>query len=267
MVRRPALTALFITLATGASALDFYRPEPSFSWAGFSFGGHLGHISSPVGGNLAGYTGYAAGSFEAAGFRRFDLSPKGLMGGVGIGYNFQAGRIVAGIEADASLLGSNSDGQSSAVHRASLAALSVTRTETVNLKSQATWLATLRARAGYAVLDRVLVYGTGGLAFSQLRTSAAQVAVINTVPLSGGATTTTQVNSATSDSSTRAGWALGAGLEVAISRSITLRGEYLHYQFGDRIVTVQDRGNPALSTSYKFLNRGDIYRFGINTLF
>ncbi|MCA0424397.1 MAG: outer membrane beta-barrel protein [Proteobacteria bacterium] len=267
MSRRHLLAAVLATLASSAGAADFYRPEPSFSWAGFSFGGHIGHIASPLGGNLSSYTGYAAGSFEAAGFRRFDLSPKGLMGGVGVGYNFQAGRFVAGVEADISLLGSNSDGQSSAVHRASLPTLSVTRTETINLKSQASWLATLRARAGYAVLDRMLVYGTGGLAFSQLRTSAAQVAVINTVPLSGGTTTTTQVNSATSDSSTRTGWALGAGVEVAISRSITLRGEYLHYQFGDRIVTLRDQGNPALSTSYKFLNRGDIYRIGVNTLF
>jgi outer membrane immunogenic protein len=59
----------------------------------------------------------------------------GLVGGVQLGYNWQAQRIVYGVEGDVSLSGAQS----------------------------VDWLASLRGRVGYLIQPRVLLYGTAGL--------------------------------------------------------------------------------------------------------
>ncbi|HRK24507.1 MAG TPA: outer membrane beta-barrel protein [Beijerinckiaceae bacterium] len=269
---RVRLFALLLSLITPpALAQDrLTRPlsqPPGYSWAGFYFGGHLGYQRSPSGGNLSGYTGYAAGFFETGGLKRFNLDPNGLFGGVQLGANAQFDRLVVGVEADASLLGHIAKGQSSATNRTTLATLSVTHTETLTSKTDINWLATFRARLGYAVLDRLLIYGTAGLAMSQIRASAGQVSVIHTVPLSGPSTTATNLANAASSSWTRTGWAAGFGAEWAFSRSLSLRGEYLHYSLGDQTLVVQNQTGPAQTTSFRFRNSGDLFRIGLNSLF
>jgi len=59
----------------------------------------------------------------------------GFVGGVQLGYNWQAQQIVYGVEGDISLSGAHS----------------------------IDWLASLRGRVGYLIQPRVLVYGTAGL--------------------------------------------------------------------------------------------------------
>jgi outer membrane immunogenic protein len=59
----------------------------------------------------------------------------GFVGGVQLGYNWQAQQIVYGVEGDISLSGTHS----------------------------IDWLASLRGRVGYLIQPRVLVYGTAGL--------------------------------------------------------------------------------------------------------
>lgn len=272
-IYRIALSCLGLIAATASHAADlgsrnsYGAAAPEYSWSGFYLGGHLGYHRAPVGGNLSGYTGYAAGFFERNGLTKFGLDPKGVIGGGQFGYNYQTGRFILGAEADISVLAHISKGQSAAASRFVLNQLAVTQTETLSAKSQVNWLATFRGRLGYAVTDRFMVFGTGGLAFSQIRASAAQVSVVQTVPLNGGTTTASSIDNASSASWTKTGWALGAGAEVAISRSITLRADYLYYSLGDNVLTIRDKTNAALSTSYKFQNRGDIFRLGINYLF
>lgn len=70
------------------------------------------------------------------------------------------------------------------------------------------WTASLRGRAGVAV-DRVLFYGTLGVGFSGNEYKDAV---------------------AKSDS-TQAGLVVGAGAEVKMTQNVSLRGEYLHYNF------------------------------------
>jgi len=59
----------------------------------------------------------------------------GFVGGVQLGYNWQARQIVYGVEGDISLSGAHS----------------------------IDWLASLRGRVGYLIQPRILVYGTAGL--------------------------------------------------------------------------------------------------------
>jgi outer membrane immunogenic protein len=72
-----------------------------------------------------------------------------------------------------------------------------------------TWNGTVRARAGVAI-NRVLLYGTGGLAVGNVK-----------VKIPGD-----------SDSSVRAGWTLGAGIEAALANNVIGRVEYRYTDLG-----------------------------------
>src|SRR5262249_26043006 len=77
------------------------------------------------------------------------------------------------------------------------------------------WFATLRGRIGYAFADRWLVYGTGGAAWVNAKTDVVA----------------TGLGTASFDT-TRTGWTAGAGLEFAIDRNWSVKGEYLHVDAG-----------------------------------
>jgi outer membrane immunogenic protein len=68
---------------------------------------------------------------------------------------------------------------------------------------------TVRARGGYA-FDRVLVYGTAGLALSSSEWK----------------------NPVATTSKTLSGWAYGAGAEFLMTPNVTVRGEFLRYDYG-----------------------------------
>jgi outer membrane immunogenic protein len=70
------------------------------------------------------------------------------------------------------------------------------------------WFGTARGRVGFLPTDRVLLHATGGLAYRQLSATAPLI------PLSWG--------------STRAGWTVGAGAEVALDHNWSFKVEYLH---------------------------------------
>jgi outer membrane immunogenic protein len=123
-------------------------------------------------------------------------SPTGMLFGLTLGYNWQAGSIVYGVEGDfgwSTVKGS--------------APCLVGTCETKN-----SWLGTARGRIGYA-FDRFLPYFTGGLAFGDIKAT-------NTNPGFGTATTT------------KMGWTLGGGLEYAFMSNWTAKFEYLYVNLG-----------------------------------
>ena len=153
---------------------------------------------------LYNWTGAYIGINGGAGWGRSDFSAPAASGGfntsggqVGgtIGYNLQAGQAVFGLEGD--LDWSNVRGSS---------ACGVGLTcETRN-----TWLGTARGRVGYA-FDRFMPYVTGGLAVGGVKNS-----------ISGFGDTTT----------TKAGYALGGGIEAALTGPWTAKVEYLYADLG-----------------------------------
>ena len=153
---------------------------------------------------LYNWTGAYIGINGGAGWGRSDFSAPAASGGfntsggqVGgtIGYNLQAGQAVFGLEGD--LDWSNVRGSS---------ACGVGLTcETRN-----TWLGTARGRVGYA-FDRFVPYVTGGLAVGGVKNS-----------ISGFGDTTT----------TKAGYALGGGIEAALTGPWTAKVEYLYADLG-----------------------------------
>jgi outer membrane immunogenic protein len=155
----------------------------------------------------------------------FDTSG-GMVGGT-VGYNWQFGTWVLGLEGDIDW--ANIKGSKSTV-------LCPGGCSTEN-----TWLGTARGRLGYA-FDRWMPYVTGGAAFGDVQASQ---------PGFTGAT------------NTQVGWAAGAGVEFAIASNWTAKVEYLHYDLGSFNCGVSCNG--FISDNVKF--NADAVRGGINFRF
>jgi outer membrane immunogenic protein len=96
-------------------------------------------------------------------------SSNGFIGGGQVGYNYQFGNFVAGIETDIQGL----SGRGSGATATSLP--SVVSGDRINTTVTATnsvkWLGTLRGQLGFTMTPRLLVYGTGGLAYGDVTSS------------------------------------------------------------------------------------------------
>jgi outer membrane immunogenic protein len=131
-----------------------------------------------------------------------DDNVDGILGGVQMGYNWQMGQIVFGVETD--LQGTGMSGN----RRRGVGGGVVLR-ENQDLD----WFGTTRARVGYAVWDRWLPYFTVGLAYG-------------TRHVSGNATGAAAGRYNSDD--TGIGFAIGAGVDYAINQWWSARLEYLH---------------------------------------
>jgi len=101
-----------------------------------------------------------------------------------------------------------------------------------------------------------LLYGTGGLAYADVRH-----AVTTSFAAGGGGV----LRGASSD--TRFGWTAGAGFEWGFVTNWSLKAEYLYYDLGDTTVTALDPAFPAFPAPTTFENKGHIGRVGINYRF
>jgi outer membrane immunogenic protein len=128
----------------------------------------------------------------------------GLVGGT-LGYNWQVGNLVFGLEGD---IGWANFGASQTA---------VVPPVTVNVTSEANWFATVRGRFGYA-FDRNLVYVTGGGAFASNKI---------TVNVTVGALT-----AGLSDTQTHSGYVVGGGFEHAFTNQWSAKVEYLYANLG-----------------------------------
>ncbi len=277
------IAALIVTAAaTGAMAADIaaqpYRKAPVAApdpgWTGWYGGLNVGGGWSKVD------TGYSANDplssllFNVAvplpaNPARFNSS--GALGGVQLGYNHQfAKNWLAGVEADFQYSGIR--GSSRATFFNGLAATDVTQTMD--------YFGTVRARLGFLPTDRLLVYATGGFAYAQLN-SAASLSVVGSninanLPVGGIVYSVNCGNGspntcyAASSSRLTPGWTAGAGLEYAVLKNWSLKGEYLFAAFHDTLtptaITVTP-GTVASSYSARVSSHLNVVRFGVNYRF
>jgi outer membrane immunogenic protein len=159
-----------------------------------------------------------------------DPDVKGWLFGAQLGYNFQFDRAVFGVEADISwaniggsrngapfslLINTPDDGRIDAAGR---------------VATRLDWFGTVRGRFGYA-FDRVMPYVTGGLAYGDIKTTVSATAS----QFDTGVTPATLVatnNFAASANSVHVGYALGAGVDWAVTERWVLRAEYMYLNFG-----------------------------------
>jgi outer membrane immunogenic protein len=149
-----------------------------YNWTGF-------YIGINGGGGFGRSQWDSTGSFNTSG---------GLVGGT-VGYNYQIGQAVIGVEGDIDWADINGTTNTACPF---------------GCKTTDNWLSTVRGRLGYAA-DRFMPFITGGAAFGDIRAST---------PGFAGA------------SNTEAGWTVGAGLEFAIAGNWTAKAEYLYVNLG-----------------------------------
>jgi outer membrane immunogenic protein len=236
-------TAAFTTLAASsvASAADMaprYTKAPPpivevWNWTGFYIGGNAGYSWGRADSTLSYFntvTGAAIvpppGSVTGA---RFDMD--GAIAGGQVGYNWQNGSWVWGIEADAQW--SDEKGRANLLCSATLIGgpclpgltflpAGVTGTN-VALDQSLEWFGTARLRGGWLATPRTLLYVTGGLAYGEIKTTAT---------LSGATPAGVLISSTSSNSDIRVGWTVGAGIEGMITQNWTAKLEYLYMDLG-----------------------------------
>jgi outer membrane immunogenic protein len=146
------------------------------------------------------------------------LGHDSILGGVHAGYNWQAGRWVLGVEADASFIDRNVSTSQPVLLSFAAPPLNA---GPFFVAAHNDWLATVRGRVGYT-WDRLMLYGTGGAAFTRTSYSTAYTSV-GVIPPIGPL--------AANFASDKVGFAVGGGLEWMFSRNWLVRAEYLYYRF------------------------------------
>ena len=202
----------------------------------------------------------------------FSGKTSGIVAGVQLGYNWQfANSWVAGWEADIQGIGTHNNGRKSSSATVGIfAGHSVTTNMTVT--KEIDYLGTVRGRLGWLATPALLVYGTGGLAYGELKSSTS---ISQTLPADfTNVVLNPSANSSISE--TRAGWTAGGGLEWMFIPQWSVKAEYLYYDLGHVTyngLLVDGFINPSLSPAPAFFTNnvqtttrfnGNIVRAGLN---
>ena len=272
-----------LALLTLASVAALCATNPAlaqgYNWTGFYFGANAGGTWSngdtssdtngcrPAATGDVGYfcdPGFTSNGVAVAAAGSGSGSGNGFSGGVQAGYNLQSGGLVFGGELDFGTFGFSAKRTGSARYPANYFPVSTANTFTVTTKSDADWLFTARARLGFLASPNLLLYVTGGLA-------VADVSVANAFSdnvASGGFPGAT---GSSSNSTTKAGWVLGIGGEMALDRNWSLKAEYLHVDLGSISTTATITHRNWVGYSNTLNTKADITaeiaRVGVNYKF
>jgi outer membrane immunogenic protein len=204
--------------ATAADLAPIRKAPPLVAapetWTGFYIGGH-------VGGGFGNKWWDEGAWIPSDGFELANIganlgttSMDGILGGGQIGYNWQFGHFVFGIEGTFSA--TNMGGRFNCIDPASNTCIS-------NLN----WIATAVARIGVPI-DRALFYvGAGGAWVQEKDRLICQDAECNSIPVIEYAGT--NINS---------GWTFLTGVEYNVTSNWSVRVQYNYYQFADKTVNL-----------------------------
>lgn len=284
-VNRPqGLIALFAVLACGyapAHAADLpartapalVAAPPTFTWQGLHMGFNYGYAwEGSRGVGIAGSPLYdttilqdwsAASARGATGGVRTGL--EGFFGGGQIGYDWQTGPVVLGVEADIQGGGiAGRGGYNSIVPEGGAGAAALTMAD---VRRHLRTFGTVRGRLGYAITPTILGYVTGGLAYGNASVGTTMIQSLDPSAL-------TSDTARASGSRQLTGWTLGAGAEMAIAPNLSAKLEYLYYDLGSMRTSgslthtdpLTGRGlGTAFTTSTRF--NGSSVRMGLNYRF
>ena len=165
-----------------------YDSKPFFNWTGLYAG-------------VNGGFGFGTSRWTAGGTTTGDFDVSGWMVGGTLGYNWQHGNIVLGVEGDVDWSG-----------------ISGTTTNTCSrntCETENNWLGTARVRLGYAT-GNWLPYVTGGVAVGDV--AEKPIMANNTHP---------------TNTATQVGWTVGVGIEWALPANWSAKLNYLYVDLPD----------------------------------
>jgi outer membrane immunogenic protein len=209
-------------------------PLPPFSWTGFY-----------IGGNIGGAWAHRDVTDTLRGLNFSATSDGVFIGGTQVGFNYQMGGFVLGVEGDFDWAGHNNSNNGAGVVVPGVGAVRVTANDK--------WIATLAARFGFA-FDHWLLYGKAGGGW----VGANNFTITND---------TTGASISGGSSNSNSGFVVGAGIEYAITNFWTLKGEYDYLGLSNSRTLIIPVG--ALAGDV-FTNRSrnvQMFKVGFNFLF
>jgi outer membrane immunogenic protein len=220
-------TAGGLAMAPGAQAADMQLKAPALvpppaTWTGWYIGAHAG-ANWQQSSSINNYTTLSANLSHTDG--------SGFIGGGQIGYNWQHGNSVFGIEGDISWLGGGGSFSGNPTF-----ATPGKMEESVSNKVD--WLSTVRGRMGLAVGD-TMVYATGGVAIGHAKNSQQPFDVFP------GAIPHTK-----SEAKTKVGWVVGGGIEHMWDQHWTVGLEGLFVDLGKSTASVTPLSGFTKSTTF-----------------
>lgn len=249
-----------------AKEAPFLAPVAITNWSGFYGGVNAG---AGIGSNSA--TTYVPGAPNTLTTIPFDGSlawgrsipsaqDSSFVGGLQLGYNYQTGIWVLGLEADFQWATSPGATQSSFAPAPGILVTNVNSADTP-------WFGTVRGRIGSTFVDpSLLLYVTGGYAYGRenvsnvMTVTNASNTVVEAFPFGRG------TNSS--------GYVLGAGAEYALTSHWSIKAEYLYVNLGSgfsQVVPTAVLGPSALSTDVMRAtfptNAMNVLRLGLNYRF
>ncbi|AZO55713.1 porin family protein [Mesorhizobium sp. M8A.F.Ca.ET.057.01.1.1] len=206
-----AVVAFAALSASTASAADMVAPiaGSAYDWSGFYVGGHLGVANGDI--TATDVTEPNGGFFTdavPAGTEGFDFNKAGVAGGIHAGAQWQWGQFVLGGEATWTATGTRKTITSPYFPDSD--------TETAKISNYATVV----GRVGYA-FDRVLIYAKAGYAGGKVDFRARD----------NDALVTYEKNE------WQNGYALGAGIDYAVTNNLSLGVDYTHIDLGHKTST------------------------------
>lgn len=253
-------------------------PPPPPLWAGPFVGVGIGFVTGNTSNDVSGKDLFCAGGTAVCSTstsQQYFFAPtnnsnnKGsFAGGLQFGYNYEFDpRFVLGGVVDFTAFDRSSDTSFTSPPVPVGTNTTETRSFTESIKND--WLVTLRLRGG-PTFDRLWIYGTGGLALADLRSSSSSVTTW-TNPLAPPPQIAASGSGSTSG--VALGYVVGAGAEYKISPEWSIFGEYLYYSVR-RSYSVVVSPNTALtgitgSASYGVDAKvnGSLVKIGLNYAF
>jgi len=222
----------------------------AINWTGFYVGGFGGALLGTADWN------YVIG----------EANPRvgGTLWGGDIGYNYQSGWWVFGVEADLGWTNLNGGRGCSDLNTVAPGVSSPMWQMTCN--ASANWLATATARIGYA-WERALLYVKGGGAWTNEQVSATcNLGPINQINAANGLQLLCRnpangFSNGFAASTNLAGWTVGYGTEFALTRNWSAKAEYDYVSFGNVGVTANDGSRLNLGMHFSQVKVGVNYRF------
>ncbi len=238
-----AATALCSAAAFAFAAPGYAQDGLAYDWSGYYIGGAIGYAGGSPNtrlepqGDPDDYTIDFDGYFlnfldETAPYdpwpNSFDLGNTAWLATVTGGVNFQSGSLVFGVEGDASLLFGAPDWYWT---NEEILETEPDRLTEIKVSGGLDSLFTIRPRVGVAI-DRLLLFGTGGLALGHASLSTQASAIQDN---GKGAAWSGE------ESAWKAGFVIGGGAEYAFTDRMSLKLEGLYYDVGS--ITAKAEGS------------------------
>ena len=206
----------------------YVPPPPVFNWTGVYIGAQIGGAwGNGALGNFNGFDPFTGTFINTS----LGGTPSGVIGGGHVGYQVQFNQFVAGIEG--SVDGSSLQKTATASFPVFLGGSTLTTQTTADIQGS------IRGKLGI-VWDRLMIYGTGGVAFGGFNTDV-QLAAL-------GSSGVPAFFASNSFSTTRVGWTAGGGAQYAVTPNWWVFVEYRFSDFG----TVRNGAFPNLPSGVLF---------------